>query len=252
MAFGPKLFGSGECPQQDAERLTKTYAIRVEFGDPSSFYTPPYGPSDATAPGFDTSPADPKQAAIALEGVEEALKLYPPGFVDKLIDAIFICGDLRMSGAPAGGAAGPAWIVLSAPHDLNRESVLLTASLGVHHELSSVVLRYEPTTMARWKEFEPADARFAQDASEAISRGDDADPDLSTGFLSAYGSSTPENDFNTYAEMMFAEVERLKKAAERHALVRRKLKFVLEAYERVDSRMHAYFERTGLLAVALK
>lgn len=251
VAFGAKVFGPNEKPEQHAARLTRVYGIRVEFGSPSTFFTPPYGPSDATVPGFEPEAAEPQQASIALDGIESALEMYPPGFVDKLIDAIFICGDLRMSGTLAGGAAGPAWIVLSAPSGLDGQSVFLTASLGVHHELSSIVLRHQPATMTRWRAFAPAEAKFVQNASEAIARGDEANPDPSTGFLTAYGSSTPENDFNTYSEMLFSEVDQLRSLARDHDLVKRKLRFVIEAYEAVDASMRDYFVRSGLRSAAM-
>ena len=41
-----------------------------------------------------------------------------------------------------------------------------------------------------------------------------ADAPVETGFLSAYGATTSENDFNTYAEIVFSDPQRLIKLAE--------------------------------------
>ncbi len=41
-----------------------------------------------------------------------------------------------------------------------------------------------------------------------------ADAPVETGFLSAYGAKTSENDFNTYAEIVFSDPQRLIKLAE--------------------------------------
>lgn len=246
LTFGPQIFKKQEPPEQYAHRLSKTYGIRVEFGPPSTFYTPPYTPADATAPGFEPEPATPELAGVAMAGIEAALKMYPTGFVDKLIDAVFICGKLRMDGVLAGGSAGPAWVILSAPDDLERDHIRILAEFSFHHELSSHVLRREPTTFARWGAFAPPDAVFVKSVHEAIARGERADPDPQTGFLTAYGATNPENDFNTYAEKLFTDVETLKLMAPKHPLIRRKLRFVLDAYEHLDRRLREYFVESGL------
>lgn len=246
--IGPKLLGPRESPAEHAARLEKAYGIRVEFGAPSTFYTAPYGPEYATGPGYQPQAADPELAGVALEGIENALAVYPAGFVDKLIDAIFVCGMLRLHGTPAGGTVGPAWIILSAPSDMNRASIVLTSELGVHHELSSIVYRHNPITVMRWTAFAPADVSFAAQAGEALVRGNATDPDPSTGFLTAYGASTPENDFNTYAEKLFVDLDTLKAKANQHDLIKRKLKFVLDTYEHIDGRLRKHFDESGLRA----
>lgn len=246
IAFAWQLLSKEESPEQQAQRLTKTYGVRVEFGDPSTFYTPPYGPSDATEPGFQPELAKPELARFAMEGIEAALKQYPPGFVDELIDAVFVCGVLRMDGALAGGSAGPAWLVLSAPDDYDSDHIRTLAEFTFHHELSSHVLRRDPATLMRWSAFAPPDTQFVKAVGETLARGTLADPDPSTGFLSAYGGTNLENDFNTYAEMVFADAETLKAMARKQALIKRKLRFVLDTYEHIDPRVHGYFVESGL------
>ena len=246
LVFGSSLLKSRETPEQQAHRLTKTYGIRIEFGDPSAFYTPPYGPQDAAGPGFELEPAVPELAGVAMQGIEAALEKYPPGFVDKLIDAVFICGKLRMDGALAGGSAGPAWIVVSAPDDLTRKHVRTLAEFTLHHELSSHVLRKDPGTMVRWSAFSPSDAAFVKNVRETLARDGLAAPDPSTGFLTSYGATNPENDFNTYAEKVFADAETLKSMARSQDLIKRKLQFVLDTYEHIDGRLRDYFVDSGL------
>lgn len=76
-----------------------------------------------------------------------------------------------------------------------------------------------------------------------------AEPDPSSGFLTTYGATNPENDFNTYAEKVFADVERLKSMARGQDLIKRKLRFVLEIYEHIDPRLNKYFVAAGLESV---
>jgi hypothetical protein len=246
LSCGPVLVRSCETPEARAARLSKQHSIRIEFGAPDTFFTPPYGPADAVRPWLQAEQADPRAAGVALEGVEAALQAYPPGFVDKMIDAIFICGYLRMSGVQAGGTAGPAWIILSAPSQESRSSIKLTAELGVHHELSSFVLRWNPQTIERWAAIGARAPDAVTDPGQALRKGDGVAPDPSTGFLTAYGATNPENDFNIYSEKIFTEPQSLGSIASTHAIIRRKLTFVLEAYLDAEPRLHAVFSRSGL------
>lgn len=229
-----------------AHRIEQTYGIRIGYGSPADFWTPPYGPADATAPGVEMKPAVTENVAIALSGVESALEQYPPGFVSKLIHAIFICGELRMGGIEAGGTAGPSWIILSAPSDIGTEGIRLGALLGVHHELSSFVLRVNPETRPEWSQFAPEGWNFVADAGGSLRRANGADPSPDTGFLSAYGATNPENDFNVYAEKMFSEPAHLAQLAQAHPLIRRKLDFVRATYVAIDPAFADRFHALGL------
>jgi len=85
----------GENVRDHVARLEQAHGIRIGYGDPADFWTPPFEPEDAAAPGVEMKPASLENVAIALKGVEAALAEYPPGFVAQLIRAIFICGELR-------------------------------------------------------------------------------------------------------------------------------------------------------------
>lgn len=232
--------------QDHAHRIEQAHGIRIGYGSPADFWTPPFKPEDATAPGVEMQPAAPENVAIALEGIEAGLDQYPPGFVARLIHAIFICGQLRMGGVEAGGTAGPAWIIVAAPSDLGTEGIRTGSLLDVHHELSSFVLRVNPATRAQWSEFAPAGWNFVEDAAGALHRADASTPSPETGFLSAYGATNLENDFNVYAEKMFTEPDNLARLAQAHPLIRRKLDFVRAKYVAIEPEFAERFRRMGL------
>jgi hypothetical protein len=116
----------------------------------------------------------------------------------------------------------------------------------VHHELSSLVLARDPAALSRWTALTPSGWRFADSAPAALARASAADPDPSTGFLSAYGATTAENDFNVYAEKMFTEPMNVARLARGHVLVAQKVAFVADAYAAVDPRIRETFARLGL------
>lgn len=129
--------------------------------------------------------------------------------------------------------------------DFRQISADLGSRLQRTHELSCFVLqRAGAETEAVM--FAPRDWQVAPTNEEALSRGAGPDPAPDTGFLSAYGATTAENDFNTYAEKIFTEPKVLVHLACTHKLVREKLLFVLETYVRLDSRMERVFDRLGI------
>lgn len=238
---------SNESAAVRATRLSSANHLRIAFGDPKDFFVPPYASTDALLPHVDAQAADEASAGLALMAIETALKAYPDGFVAKLIGGIFIAGELRVGGAVAGGTVGPAWILLAAPARLGREGIYATSLIGVHHELSSFVYRKRPETANGWKQFTPAGWTYKQDPRDVLALASRDDPSPETGFLSAYGTSNEENDFNVYAEKIFTEPAVVTKLAQGHELIRRKLEFVRAAYVEIDPRMTEVFDKLGLM-----
>jgi hypothetical protein len=235
-----------ETVAEHAARLAEMHGIVIGYGHPSTFYVSPYGPADAAIENLHMLGADPRDLPPALDGIEASLAMYPPGFVSSLVQAIFIAGELRDHGEVAGGSTGPAWFVLAASESdsSNSEGIRLTSLKGVHHELSSFVLHKAGIT-EEWTAFAPADWGFSNTSEEALAHGGDHDPAPETGFLSAYGATTAENDFNTYAERIFTESGSLLQLACKHALVRQKLLFVLRTYVTLDARLEKTFRELG-------
>lgn len=218
------------------------HGIVVGMDEPSSFYVPPFLPADAVIPGVEVLPAQPGALAPALDGIEAALTRYPPGFVAGLVKAIFIGGRIRIQGANAGGTYGPAWILLSAPLEIGAPSIELTCRMGVHHELSSFVyLRGD--TVERWRAVQPENWPFAGSAAHQLSGDSASAPPVETGFLSAYGATSPENDFNVYAEKMLTEPATVMRLADQVPVIARKLALVRQAYLTIDPRMEQALSR---------
>lgn len=258
VAFGMLVMGAlflafanppAESPEDHAARLSRKYGLIVGFGDPSTFYTPPFGPKDAKLEDVRIDAARHEDVSPALDGIEESLAKYPPGFYASVAHGIFICGHVRFDGIDSGGTFGPAWILLAAPPLGDRERIRLISLRGVHHEFSSLVLRRDPTTYGRWLIFSPSGWQFASDYKTSLARNESADPPLSTGFLSAYGATTPENDFNIYAEKMFTEPAKIARLAREYPLIARKVAFVVSTYAAIDPRMRNTFRALGLGAL---
>ncbi|WP_442681223.1 hypothetical protein ACSBM8_08670 [Sphingomonas sp. ASY06-1R] len=233
-----------------AAAIGRANGLFIGYGDPASFYVPPYGPHDAAIPDGSATQAEITDVAEALDAIEQSLSVYPAGFYAALCRAIFLCGTLLFGAEHAGGTYGPAWIVLATDPSVGPDGIRETARLGVHHEFSSLLLQREPEIQARWQALLPAGWRPDQRSDEALRH--DAPGGVHDGFLSSYGATSLENDFNTYAETAFGAPSRLIAQAAANPLVARKAALLLQAYAQRDARMEQTYRKLGIdqLAVA--
>lgn len=236
---------SPETVEAHARRLEQTYGVRIDYGNPADFWKPPFKPEDAAPSYIEMTPAQPRDVASSLAGIEAALQQYPPGFVAKFTKAVFICGGLKMEGEFAGGTFGKSWIIIAARPVHGPEIMRELGSLTLHHELSSLVARANPNTLGMWRGFAPANWHQLETPRAAL-RASKISPPLDTGFLNAYGATNAENDFNIYAEEMFVHPEYVAQLAAKYPLIRWKLDFVMETYVTADPRFKEIFQKMGL------
>jgi hypothetical protein len=231
-------------PAERARRVGDASGIMVAYGDPLTFFVPPYLPKDAKVPQVEMRAAAPSAVWFALDGIEPSLAQYPPGFVAGLIRAIFICGEMWIEGERAGGTYGPAWLLLSAPLDIGRARITLTNRRLVHHELSSLVY-YRGGNAQIWQETIPSDWAFRESAAAQL-RDRGSPPPVETGFLNAYGATSTENDFNIYAEKMMTEMNTVMQLAQRVPVIARKAALLRQIYVAIDPRMDDVFSALGM------
>lgn len=234
-----------EPPDQQARRIAHEQGIEVIFGDPRSFRSAGHPDMNVLAEGMHAETPEPDRVSAALDGIELALRTYPSGYTRKLIRTIYICGALYADDTRASGTIRADWIIIAAAADRKLEHVRWESAATLHHELSSAVLRRDDN-LVRWRSFWPGGRREIHAYDEVSTATDVANPDPSTGFLSAYATSNPENDFNEYAEQLFMNAERTIALARVHPKVRAKLAVLVDAYTRIDRRMVAVFERLGV------
>jgi hypothetical protein len=233
-----------------ADQLGGAHGILIGYGALGSFFVPPFTAQDAVIPNGRATRVDLDALPRALDGIAESLAVYPRGFVAARCKAIFVCGSLTLDGAEAGGTYGPAWIILVATRRVGDAGIFETARLGVHHELSSLVWNARPDLPARWRAELPAGWTDAPDNAAALASGQPGAADLDRGFLSPYGATTAENDFNVYAELAFTEPQRVADLAASRPLVARKLALLIDAYTASDARLADVFARLGLARFA--
>ncbi len=235
-----------------AATLGERQGVKIGFGDPTGFFVPPYLAADAPVQGVAFQPVERDAVADSLKGIAKAFDAYPEKCLGRIIKAIFIAGKITIDGAEAGGTYGLDWVFLAAPKNVSPETRALTAELGVHHETSSFLWIRNPKLQRDFTALAPAGWRFQDTAADEISRNGNSAPAPETGFLSAYGATTAENDFNTYAEILFSDPDRMKKLAEATPLVAKKLALVAAAYVAADARLDEQFRKSGLSKIGMR
>ncbi|TAA48556.1 hypothetical protein [Corallincola spongiicola] len=231
--------------------LSDKYSIEIKAGNPALFYTQGYSPKDALLTDIELTRTSLSQASEVIEGMSQALGIYPDKFVNKYIDAIFIAGDIKIEGAEAGGTYGPKWIILSNTPEWNGTGANHeNARYAVHHELSSFVLARHPESRIIWHSMMPESWASATSDYKALTTSSSQPVNYQQGFLSKYAESSVGNDFNVYAEHAFGDPNNLKALASEHAIIAQKLAILISVYINEEPQLKSYFKETGLTAVA--
>jgi hypothetical protein len=251
-AFGTRLvreIGSGGSDdpaelERRAGAIAERHGVHIGYGAPETFFVPPYTAADASLAGWSMTAVERFYLVPALEGIEAGLAVYPPGVFSALCRAVFVCGELRVKGEPAGGTYGPAWIVIAS-------SALGGASPGssenaLHHEFSSFIWRRDEPLRMVWETLLPADWKPSPTVQAMLDESLRGDERVGEGFVSPYGATSSENDFNTFAEAVFMDPGRLAELAARIPVIARKAALLLSVYGELDARMGGVFAKLGL------
>ena len=186
----------------------------------------------------------------ATQAVGSALAVYPPGFVDKLVHRIALAGQITLWNTQVGGFFVADAIALNA-HDVASSGGETFLADSFHHELSSIVRNQVLFNVSDWTANNPVGFAYASlDEYKRILAqrppvdGDDA---LHTqGFVSLYGTTSLDNDWNTYAEQVFGHPRDLADEIRRFPRMRDKTRQLLNVYRRLDPRFGPLFDATGL------
>ncbi len=189
--------------------------------------------------------------AHADELLSAALAVYPAGFLHRVADRIILAGNIQLwSGQEVGGLYFTRGLAVNC-HGMVDDYV----TRDLHHELSSLVREAATPPDAAWQAANPPGFHYmSYEAFRAMladgTSDDTGSPLYAKGFVRAYGMTTLDNDYNTYAERMFADGPAFAKLLVANPALRPKARLVMASYLAVDGAMAGYFQRTGLQAAA--
>jgi len=235
-----------------ADELSDRYGVMVRYTDPSHFRIAPLEPfGDVLSIG----PLDERNVLTALRGARSALSRYPPELVRGHLGAIFLTGDLETQGIRIGGTYLHDWVYVSGA-GLRGFWVEDEVAIALHHEFSSLLFHDGEFPHSGWRSVNDTGFTYLEDPDAVLKAADqrrdpaEAEEWHRAGFVSDYGMSSIENDFNTFAELTFGRPAEIAALARRYPKIAAKLSLLIDFYQELAPELGAYFSENGLTAVA--
>lgn len=210
---------------QELIKSYKSRGIQVELNAPLSGF-----PNWKDAQGS-SQPISFHEAARVLSVLWPELDYYPKAVLEKNLEAFYLYGDLTLYGAKYGGTQlDKKLFIISAGERAGYSDQFIRETF--HHELSSILMRYNEFPVQKWRTALPKGFSYVQDSKSwekekaVINQGIDNTTGqyyLNRGFINEYGTTSFENDVNTYAEYYFVHKEQLQQWAQTYPAIDEKL-----------------------------
>ncbi len=233
------------------KKLENKYDLTIEYNDPENF------PKPFELENFEIQFKEVEKKLIpeVLKGMDNALRIYPPQLIKKYLSKIFIVDKITINGVSGAAAYGDAIIFIAANLPFGRRSSH-EYGLSIHHEFSSLLFNGSPFPWMDWSLANHGDFKYLERYEDILKAADlknRKDPKLShkwydQGFVSDYGMTSMQNDFNKYAELAFADPQKLRELAQTYPRIAKKTELLVKFYTRLAPEMCDYFKSNGLTA----
>jgi len=173
------------------------------------------------------------------------LEKYPSSLIRNNIKKIYCLDDFYLYGSPAGGTYS---VEKHSIYLLNKaSSTVLSTKLTItqifHHELSSILKKNYAFDDTVWRQTHGEGFLYEIDKDFTfhwmrLNGYIDDIPDevlFKRGLLSTYSESGVEDDFNTYAETIFTQPEKIKRLIKQYPLIKRKYEVFKDFYLGIDA-----------------
>lgn len=176
---------------------------------------------------------NPKELKEFVPFLKSFLNSYPKNFVKNRLQNLFLLSNLSLEGQEVAGLSNGknVWIKIQ-KYTGEYSDFYLTA---LHHEFSSNILKSNYSQRLSWskfseKKYDKSDDYLNKNIKDFYFSRETSQTILAEGFVYNYGKTDPENDFNTYAELLFVKTQKLENFANTYSLVKRKLEFLKIIY----------------------
>jgi len=244
---------------KDLEKLRKQFGLELTNKVPPDRY-PTVSPDLTSEPDKNTAfkPVESRlDIAYSLNTAFHSVKKYPLAVIRKNMTQIYLSNELTIRGAKASGT-----------YDAEKKSIYLLNSfqnrsdLGwarhflettIHHELSSLLMHNYQFDDFLWRKAMGKNFLYEKDKDPwyewKLVRGQMDAPEISEeellnrGLLAQYAETGVENDFNTYAEVIFSDPTRMKKLVHEYPTIAKKYQVFKEFYLSIDNGFAPIFEK---------
>ncbi len=224
------------------EPVTSKYGIKMVYEIGDDFFSPLENPPIPAGPHRD-SKVEPIRHRVLLRYpalLQKAFKKYPLEVIKNYLDAIYFSSEIDHDGLRYGATYDPfrRIIYLIDNGGLSDDYAIST----FHHEFSSLLLARHSFFVNPWTDHNPEYFKYLFESEtnqkireiyKSISLVGSED-DYKKGFVTDYGQTDFENDFNEYSAMIFTYPEKFKKIMTQYPRVRGKFLVWLEFYHNID------------------
>ncbi len=178
-----------------------------------------------------------------------AMGKYPKSLFDRNLSRVYFVSLLAFYNMTYGGSNAADRIYLTNDGQRHNYSDEYIERL-FHAEFSSVLLRNhrQHFDIVAWKALAPGDFSYGKGGREALATGSASElwqtKNYEKGFLSEYGQSSIENDFNSFAKQMFCPSANWQELLHTYPTIKAKYLRMLNFYQQLDPLFtEAYFEK---------
>ena len=196
----------------------------------------------------------PAHEPVALDLIGQAFSVYPKGFVSRMLKTVALASHIEVWDQDAGGLYHDRLIAVN--FDGVGDKVTRGFNIDtVNHELSSIVRREVTFDITAWEKAKPPGFNYLDTEGHKKILKDagsvEGDPALhKAGFISRYGQTLLDNDWNTYAERVFGHGPEFASLLQAEPALRPKTRILMDVYQSLDPRFVSYFMKSGLLKAA--
>ncbi len=225
------------------QSITSKYGFDIVYEVDENFLSPLVNPAIPAGPSPDSKVIPIRHSVLANYPsiLKRALGKYPINVIRKHLSAIHFAGEIDQNGFKYGGSYDPFRRILYIVNE-GRKTEGLSIYI-VHHEFSSLLLKLHTLLLNPWFEQNPKDFKYLDDIygnyktmikKNIKFKADDVKTNYEKGFVSDYGRTNFENDFNEYSAMIFTYPEKFKKIMNQYPRERGKFLVWLEFYHKID------------------
>ena len=176
--------------------------------------------------------------------IKNELKKIPNGIIAKHLNHIYAVDAIYLNRMVIGVTYTPDGnIYISLLTDKKKKASKKSIKKLFHHELSSILIIYYHLDKDKWRSLHGDNFLYKSEEDPFYFLSYKYDKTAlnnqkalySKGLLKPYSETGLENDFNTYAEVIFTDPERMKKLIKQYPIIRRKYQIFKEFYLGIDS-----------------
>lgn len=181
-------------------------------------------------------PLDSSEVQRSLRIINKALAKYPAALIKSNLTKIYVLKSIEFYGIGFGGTYASD-VIYIANDGANNGFTDIFIEETFHHEFSSILLRNYPDSVLKmnWLKINPI--KYGKGGVQALKDSLDSQAIDSSfnrkGFLHQYATSDFENDFNAFAERLFAPTDQFYKILEKYPKLSQKFNLILAFYQKL-------------------